>query len=185
LQTVGGGIQDHQAFVVALTSKGLYEFEIFGPDAGKMKGPYNVVVLGGFNSLPSRVVTTFKDGTLRINMMSSAAVSLLIVAVMLVMVVAVGFYERKKFNKDKSLPAEKKSGAANDGGDVYSMGVIPEDESRSMPYHSTVHVFGTSADTASLSMSTVTYQDQIRDLEFSNHPRPNIVTTVGDNGGVA
>ncbi|KAG0292648.1 hypothetical protein BGZ96_003862 [Linnemannia gamsii] len=174
-QTVGGGIKDQQAFVVALTSRGLYEFGIFGSDAGKMKGPYSVVVPGGFSSLPSRVVTNFKDGTMQSNMMSSMEMYAIIGVLMLAVVVVVGFYERWSYKKNKFLFAEKEGGSARNGGVVYSIGLIPECESLSAPSYSAVHTIGASA---------VTYQDQIKDLEFSSHPRPNFVTTVGEKGGV-
>jgi hypothetical protein len=178
-QTVGGGTKEHPAFVVALTSKGLYEFGIFGPDAGNMRGPYNVVVPGGFSSLPSRVVTIFKDETQPIEVMSSTTIFLLIGAVTFVFVLVAGLYERSKYKKNKLLLAEKERGEADDGGDEYSMSVTPGGDSHSVPYHSTVHINGASTDTMPLSTSAVTYQDQIRDLEFSSHPRPNVVTSVG------
>ncbi|KAF9144433.1 hypothetical protein BG015_000121, partial [Linnemannia schmuckeri] len=71
--------------------------------------------------------------------------------------------------------------------DVYLMDICPANQASS---HSTADFIGiisslseVSVD-SSLSLSpALTYQDQTMDLEFSRHPRPNIVTTVGDDEG--
>ncbi|KAF9083005.1 hypothetical protein BGX23_011882 [Mortierella sp. AD031] len=57
LQTVGGLRDGQHSFAVALTFEGLYEFGIFGAEAGTMKGPFKVVVpaTAGFISRPHRV----------------------------------------------------------------------------------------------------------------------------------
>ncbi|KAG0255860.1 hypothetical protein BGZ95_005657 [Linnemannia exigua] len=63
-QVVGGLNPGQEPFVVALTSAGLYQFNIFGPTAGSMEGPYKVRILDDLNSLPQRVAVRLKIGKL-------------------------------------------------------------------------------------------------------------------------
>jgi hypothetical protein len=64
-QSVGGLSPDHEPFVVALTTAGIFEFVPFGPSAGAMAGPFQVTVPSSdagiyYTSLPQRVVRKMK-----------------------------------------------------------------------------------------------------------------------------
>ncbi|KAF9121664.1 hypothetical protein BGW39_010356 [Mortierella sp. 14UC] len=198
-QTVDGKLQGQFPFVVALTSKGLYEFGIFGPEVGKMKGPYNVMV-DGFNNLPSRVVTTYTDRTQQSESLVVAMFSIL-GGIVLALIMAFGVYARiETRHMKKLLDTEKKKDSSSEYSkgeqdkqelcntkDIYLMGILPATQE---PSHSAAHYIGAmssgsgvSVDTSLSSSPDLTYQDQITDLEFSRHPRPNIVTTLGDGEG--
>ncbi|KAF9338470.1 hypothetical protein BGZ91_008758, partial [Linnemannia elongata] len=164
-QTVGGKLQNQFPFVVALTNKGLYEFGIFGSEAGKMKGPYKVVV-DGFSSLPSRVVTTYTD-RIHQSEISSVKMGSILGGIIFAIMVPFALYAWMKIRKMKILlSTEKKHDSSNNDAE----GEQGKQE---------LHIVG-----SSLSLSpAATNQDQIVDLEFSRHPRPNIVTSIGNGEG--
>ncbi|KAG0379316.1 hypothetical protein BGX24_000873 [Mortierella sp. AD032] len=80
--------------------------------------------------------------------------------------------------------------------EVHSMGLIPENESTlsapaalspsSPPSLISDHMRRGSVESLSIRPrldtrpTSDTYQDQLRQLELSNHPRPNIITTIAE-----
>ncbi|KAF9281371.1 hypothetical protein BGZ88_011661 [Linnemannia elongata] len=198
-QTVGGKLQNQFPFVVALTSKGLYEFGIFGPEAGKMKGPYKVVV-DGFSNLSSRVVTTYTD-RIHHSEISSVKMGSILGGIIFAIMIPFGLYAWMEIRKVKILlGTEKKHDSSNNEAegeqgkqelhstkDDYLMGIRPANKA---PSHSTAHFIGANSSLSEVSVDSslslspaATYQDQIEDLEFSRHPRPNIVTSIGNGEG--
>lgn len=204
--TVGGLIEGQEPFVVALTSAGLYQFTIFGPDAGKMEGPFKVKVSEDLTSLPQRVVRQMntkvltsielteeflkskenepiKKKKIEIGASVGSALVVLIVAGFLV-------WRRKRRRRqqhEREEEEERKVRAEKDSmfvgkHEVYSDGLIPESESSSFS-----HTRRWSNETIparprlDARIQNHTHQDQMRQLELSSHPRPNIITSVAES----
>jgi len=206
-QVVGGLLQGQEPFVVALTSVGLYQFTIFGPGAGTMNGPYQVEVPEAVFSYSQRIVWTMKDRT-QTSMLyeeyKEKVISGSMAAVLVVLVIGGLFWwdriqrrkqilQEKEKEKDLGSDSEDPTHAFVGKHEVHSMGLIPESESEpSSSVHRTSQE--TSIDQPTTTPTTTTtgrpridsrlpshsYQDHIRELDFSNHPRPNVVTLVGD-----
>ncbi|KAF9326255.1 hypothetical protein BGZ91_002024 [Linnemannia elongata] len=202
-QVVGGLLPGQEPFVVALTSAGLYQFTIFGPKAGSMDGPYKAKIKAFFYSAPQRVVKNMKDRTpsegegLR-RLIGS------VTAALVVLIIGGLFWRRrirrgKQILEDKEKEKEKEKDVGSDSEDpehafvgkheVHSMGLIPESESlpdveRSgletridRPVSNTIPP---NQSPPNARLPRYTYQDHIRDLDFSSHPRPNVVISVGE-----
>ncbi|OAQ29080.1 hypothetical protein K457DRAFT_32500 [Linnemannia elongata AG-77] len=202
-QVVGGLLPGQEPFVVALTSAGLYQFTIFGPKAGSMDGPYKAKIKAFFYSAPQRVVKNMKDRTPS----EGEGLRRLIGSVTAALVVLVigGLFWRRRMQRrrrileDKEKEKEKEKDVGSDSEDpehafvgkheVHSMGLIPESESlpdvaRSgletridRPVSNTIPP---NQSPPNARLPRYTYQDHIRDLDFSSHPRPNVVISVGE-----
>ncbi|KAF9120694.1 hypothetical protein BGW39_011179 [Mortierella sp. 14UC] len=101
-QVVGGLSPGQEPFVVALTSAGLYQFNIFGPTAGTMEGPFKVKISEDFNSLPQRVAQRLKTKMLAPSELylteegeqdnKAALIGGSLAGVLLVVVLVIGFF---------------------------------------------------------------------------------------------
>lgn len=206
-QVVGGLLPGQEPFVVALTSAGLYQFTIFGPKAGTMDGPYKVKIDAYFGSWPQRVVTNMKERTpseLTYGEYMRMVISGSVAAVLVVLATGYMFWRlrrmqrRKKILEEKEKEKEKDVGSDSDDPapafvgkhEVHSIGLIPESESESSSSvhrssqemrndHPTSTVATPSEPRIDPRRSSLTYQDHIRNLDLSNHPRPNVVISVG------
>ncbi|KAG0278623.1 hypothetical protein BGZ95_003569 [Linnemannia exigua] len=212
VHTVGGLEQGQEPFAVALTSAGLYQFTLFGPDAGKMEGPFKVKIAEELNSLPQRVVRKLNTKTmtqLEIRMKEiqeeedqprnkriGAGFG---VAVVVFIIAGVLLWLRVKRRRKQQQRREKEGtdGISAENSmfvgkfEVHSMGLIHENE----PALSTAAMLSSSSSISNHTRSSIeslstrprldvrstsyTYQDQLQ-LEFSNHPRPNITTTISE-----
>jgi hypothetical protein len=205
-QTVGGLSAGQEPFVVALTSAGLYQFTIFGAAAGMMDGPYKVKIANDFGSLPQRVVARLKndiitsDGVLleqdeQIKPVIGGGIGAALVVTMFV--IGLLFWrdrrrtkewirEEKEREKEMDVDVEPKEPKLFAGKyEVLSIGIIPEDEGSSDQTRSSRASTEqtTTTKTPPLLDARVpdyTYQDHIHGLDLSSHPRPNVITSVGD-----
>ncbi|KAF9083006.1 hypothetical protein BGX23_011883 [Mortierella sp. AD031] len=184
--TVGGLEKGQEPFAVALTSAGLFEFKIFGPNAGAMAGPFKVKAEGMFLSLPQRVNTPSNSmwvsgGGFGLSYQAERdRITGGIIAAVVVVAMAIGFLfwrrrrERRRIRdreKEKEMESQKPP-TYSEKHEVLSDGLIPELESLTAESVSIRPRLDARA-------HSHTYQDQINDLQFSSHPRPSIVTTVG------
>ncbi|KAG0292647.1 hypothetical protein BGZ96_003861 [Linnemannia gamsii] len=201
--TVGGLIEGQEPFVVALTSAGLYQFTIFGPDAGKMEGPFKVKVSDDLTSLPQRVVRQMKTKVLTsidlieqyTQMEGKDSVKKKIeigasVGSALVILIVTGFlvWRRKRRRRqqcERKEEEERKVRAETNSvfvgkHEVHSDGLIPESESSSFNHKRRQWSSGTlsALPRPDARLQNHIYQDQMQLLELSSHPRPNIITSV-------
>jgi hypothetical protein len=204
--TVGGLIEGQEPFVVALTSAGLYQFTIFGPDAGKMEGPFKVKVSEDLTSLPQRVVRKmntkvftsidlteevikdeeYKPTKRKIEIGAGVGAALVIL-------IAAGFLvrrrnRRRRQQREREEEEELRVRAEADSAfvgkhEVHSDGLIPENEPSSLSDQLRRRA---SSETISArprldaGIQNHTYPNQLRQLELSSHPRPNIITSVAE-----
>ncbi|KAG0211017.1 hypothetical protein BGX33_004572 [Mortierella sp. NVP41] len=193
-QTVGGLIEGQEPFVVGLTSDGLYEFTAFGPSAGSMAGPFKVNISANFNSLRQRVMAkkellmTYQEDELEEQQKAkekTIAESLgPFTAVFLVCFLFwwVRRYKRRRSREKKEAESLDHS-AVSEKHEVEGVGIIPYQEESASDNTSGRR---SNAETGlpqprarvDPKSPNYTYQDQIHELEFSSHPRPNIITSV-------
>ncbi|KAK3841632.1 MAG: hypothetical protein J3R72DRAFT_524187 [Linnemannia gamsii] len=196
-QVVGGLNPEQEPFVVALTTAGLYQFNIFGPAVGMMEGPFKVKIPNDFNSLPQRIATRLKIRKLdsleqyQQNLTQEMAQrilegSLSAFGVML----AVGLLVCDKENSNH-LDEEERDHSSSEGKfEVYSRGIILEDEStpdHSKSWSDTEITAWTRPQLEGKILSDVHdvhLQDhnRVRELALSKHPRPTIVTSTSGDG---
>jgi hypothetical protein len=220
-QVVGGLNKDEklaqEPFVVALTSKGLYQFTIFGPTAGSMDGPYQVEITAGFYSASQRVAigmkpreTTMYEDERQEAKRTITGLSIAAGLVVVLVLVTVGWFWwrrrrwRSRVREDKDKDKEEKDTESNSDDpaqsltgkhEVHSIGLIPESESTSPTSHissqdmmtqqpaattTTTNTTPTNPSPLDARLPSTTYQDHIRELELSTHPRPNVVISVGE-----
>ncbi|KAG0296320.1 hypothetical protein BGZ96_009719 [Linnemannia gamsii] len=192
--SAGGRLTGQEPFAVAVTTEGLYELQMFGPSAGNFTGPIRVTIpLSLYSSRPAEPIV-FESDMLPIEefgIVMGAGVAGVIAALY------VKRWRRKRRQKQKDKERQSQESAAVVRDKSYMMGKIPESQTRP---EAAIEIntsgggrrsgeggreFGstTSSSVGWLppnSASDYAYQDEIQGLELSSHPRPNIVTSVGD-----
>ncbi|KAK5821488.1 hypothetical protein F5H01DRAFT_337268 [Linnemannia elongata] len=128
-------------------------------------------------------------------------------AVLVVLVIGGLFWWRRRTQRKRRIMKDKEEGEdvgsdSEDPGpafvgkhELHMMGLIPESESESsssehrtsqetsidQPSTTTTPTTATQGrPRTNRRLPSYTYQDHIRELDFSSHPRPNVVTLVGD-----
>ncbi|KAG9069817.1 hypothetical protein KI688_009142 [Linnemannia hyalina] len=192
--TAGGRLPGQELFAVAVSTNGLYELQLFGPSAGNLSGPIGVTV-------PSSSLYSFRPppatpkSPVRLTGTEEFGV------IMGVFVFAVLFIWRwkktrnqRKKEKEKAKVATMEGGGGGGSGEAYMMGIFPEtqttpeaainittsDNSQRGGSPSASAPPPPATGSPQPTSAAYTYQDEIRELEFSRHPRPNIVTSVGN-----
>jgi len=188
--TAGGRLPKQEPFAVAVSTYGLYELQLFGPSAGNLSGPISVTIPSSsfYSSRPPQATPKYPVRLTGIE-------KVLVVLGMFVVVVLV--WRRKKMrDRRKEKEEEKAKAAATEGssssGEAYMMGAVPETQTApelaiNVTTSDNSQRGGSPSTFAPLPATgppqprlSYTYQDEIQELEFSRHPRPNISTSVAD-----
>ncbi|KAF9122397.1 hypothetical protein BGW39_009777 [Mortierella sp. 14UC] len=192
--SVGGRLPGQEPFAVALTTKGLYELQMFGPTAGNLTGPVKVSIY------PTPLYSTahpefyiFKRNSSKFT--SWETFGIVAGALIGLAIVLLCFRCRRNNRRERREAKRKQDKATAVMGRMYAMGMIPKIQ---IPSEAAIEVgFGDNSEGLSavrddpLSTALVpegsrqalvqTYQDEIQGLQLSSHPRPNIITSVGDS----
>ncbi|KAG9069816.1 hypothetical protein KI688_009141 [Linnemannia hyalina] len=188
--TAGGRLPGQEPFAVAVSTYGLYELQLFGPSAGNLSGPISVTV-------PSSSLHSFRPPLATPKYLVRLTGIEKVLMVLGVFVVVVLVWRRKKIRDQRKEEEEEKAKAAamesgGSGGEAYMMGVVPETQTTpevaiNVTTSDNFQRGGSPSTLAPLPAAgspqpslAYTYQDDIQELEFSRHPRPNIVTSVAD-----
>ncbi|KAG9069819.1 hypothetical protein KI688_009144 [Linnemannia hyalina] len=189
--TAGGRLPGQEPFAVAVSTNGLYELQLFGPSAGNLSGPIGVTVPSSSlysARLPPAIPKS--PGLTRAEEFG-VIVGAFVVAVFFVWGWKKMRNQRKK-EKEKAKAATMEGGGGG-GGEAYMMGVVPETHTApevaiNITTSDNSQRGGSPSASAPPPSATgspqpspaYTYQDEVQELEFSRHPRPNIVTSVGN-----
>ncbi|KAF9537823.1 hypothetical protein EC957_007652 [Mortierella hygrophila] len=187
--TAGGRLPGQEPFAVAVATNGLYELQLFGPSAGRLSGPIGVTVPSSSLYSARLPPAIPKSPGLTVAEESGMIVGVFFAAVLFVWGWKKMRNQRKKEEKAKAATME---GGGGGGGEAYMMGPVPGTQTASevainvttsdnYQRGGSPSAFATPSATGSPQPSAAyTYQDEIQELEFSRHPRPNIVTSVGN-----
>ncbi|KAK5822369.1 hypothetical protein F5H01DRAFT_335572 [Linnemannia elongata] len=199
-QSLGGHVPGQAPFAVIPMTDGLYSVALSGVGAigatattVNLTGPIEVLIMADewVNTWP-RVYRESNSS----NISDVGPVVLYVVGAAAV-VVSLGVFlwrrNRRKMKRYQRKKDEKTASMEGDGGGkAYIMGMIPETQtapeagiyvitSGNSQAGSSPSTFAASVAASSPQPSSAhTYQDEIQGLEFSSHPRPSVVTSVGD-----
>ncbi|KAF9081722.1 hypothetical protein BGX23_000527 [Mortierella sp. AD031] len=187
LVSFGGNLPSQPSFVVGLTTSEIYQFDVFGRNITAPPKMVDVELPGSYyNPILYRTPTT--NSRHEYSMLEIVAIGLGCVFGLFLLV---KFRRRvKKARRDREIednpsfntdPPLSGSGTGSQGQTVAMRILRDQIDHTSSSNRERLVETATSASSPATGATTITYDDEIRSLQFSSHPRPNIVLSIDDS----